>query len=138
MRRFFSLVALLCSLVVIGLSLALWNATGRAGFTRYFDAARAASDAQAARGSMADLFEGTGVTQGSKPMESAPNGFALGLAPGGMPTDKRFVSVLTLAGPALLAGLISLCSLLFGRIHSPQRHRGTEKSLGGGASPGAN
>ncbi len=117
-------ISLVCCAAVVALTLVVWNATGRAGFTRYFDAARFERDRAAAAGSVADLFEGTGVTDGAKPMEGAPNSFALGLAPSAGPLDKGFASVATIAGPAALAALLSL---VIGRRSSPQRHGGTEK-----------
>lgn len=121
LRTLARLVALACCAVVVALSFVVWNATGRAGFTRLHDPARAERDRQAAAGSVADLFEGTGVAEGAKPLEGAPNDFALGLLPGGGPMDARFASVATIAGPAALAGVISLCGFFLGRKASPQR-----------------
>ncbi len=124
LRAIARLVIIACCAIVVALSLVLWNATGRAGFTRYFDAARFERDRAAAAGGVADLFEGTGVTDGAKPMEGAPNSFALGLAPSAGPLDKGFASVATIAGPAALAALLSL---VIGRRGLSQRHGGTEK-----------
>ncbi len=101
MRRTLArLATLACCAAIIALALTLWSATGRAGYTRYFDPARAQADQRAADASLGDLFEHTGVTAGAAPLEGSPNSFALGLLPGGAPPDKRFVSVATLAAPA--------------------------------------
>lgn len=122
MPRLASKLLILASCVlVVALTLVVWRSTGRAGFTRLHDPARAERDRHAAAGSVADLFEGTGVAEGAKPLEGAPNDFALGLLPGGGPMDARFASVATIAGPAALAGVISLCGFFLGRKASPQR-----------------
>lgn len=121
-RRVARVTALVCCVVAVALTLVVWRSTGRAGFTRLHDPARAAQDKEAAAGSVADLFEGTGVAEGAKPLEGAPNDFALGLLPGGGPMDARFASVATIAGPASLAGVITLAGLLFpsrGRRENP-------------------
>ena len=69
------------------------------------DPARAEREAEAAEGSLEDLFADTGI-------ESLPeleNRFQLGLAPSG--TGKHAVSVLTIAGPAMLIAVGTLGSL---------------------------
>lgn len=95
----------------------LWSATGRAGFTRYHDADRAAREAAAKDKSLGDLFEGPGLEDTTGPMQSPPNGFALGLLPSG--GGEHLVSLVTLAGPALVAGVLALVQpLLVGRTAS--------------------
>lgn len=84
----------------------LWSATGRAGFTRYHDAARAQREALARERSVGELFEGTGLEDKTGPMERVENKFALGLLPSG--GGAHLVSLVTLAGPALLAGVLAL------------------------------
>ena len=100
------LIVLGCCAVVIAMTLLLWSATGRAGYTRYHDAERAERDAQAAQGSIADLFADTGI----EALPEVENRFMLGLAPSG--PGKHSVSVITIAGPAMLVGLGSLASLI--------------------------
>jgi len=103
------LAVIACCAVIIVMTLLLWSATGRAGFTKYHDAERAARDAKAAEGSLEDLFADTGI----EPIETIENRFALGLAPSG--TGKHLVSVATIAAPAGVIGLgaaVSLVALL--------------------------
>ncbi|TVQ64166.1 MAG: hypothetical protein EA379_02450 [Phycisphaerales bacterium] len=94
------IVIAVCAVGVLVQAVALWRATGGAGFTRYFDEARAAREA-AQEPSLSDLFEGTGLDDAHGKMEAVENRFALGLLPSG--PDKHAVSVLTLALPSLLA-----------------------------------
>lgn len=105
-RAIFRLLAVACCLAVAALAFLLWDATGRAGYTRYPDPARAASDKKAAEQSLGDLFEGSGLNEGSGRLATIPNDFALGLAPSG--PGKHAVSLATIAGPALAAGLYIL------------------------------
>ncbi|MBL0921095.1 MAG: hypothetical protein IBJ10_03085 [Phycisphaerales bacterium] len=114
MKPFIRLLALALGVGIAAQSVMLWNATGRAAWTRFYDAERAAEEAAAAGGSLADLFEGTGIHDdaGGAP-EALPNGFALGLLPSG--PDHHAISVLTLAGPGALIVLWSFGGLLFGR-----------------------
>lgn len=105
MSRAARLVVVLGALLVIAQSLILWHATGRAGFTRYFDEAREAERAQR-EPSLADLFEGTGLHDERGVLEDLPNRFALGLLPSG--PDHHAVSVFTLVAPATLALLAAL------------------------------
>ncbi|MCB9838321.1 MAG: hypothetical protein H6813_03200 [Phycisphaeraceae bacterium] len=91
--------------VVVALTLLLWDATGRAGWTKFHDPDRAQRDAQAAEGSLEDLFADAGI-EGLPELE---NRFQLGLAPSGV--GEHAASVLTIAGPAALVGLGSLASL---------------------------
>lgn len=106
LRILWRLVVIACCAVVIAMTLLLWSATGRAGYTIYHDADRADRDAKAAEGSLEDLFADTGI----EPIESIENRFALGLAPSG--TGKHLVSVATIAGPAGVVGLGAVGSLL--------------------------
>lgn len=97
-----------CCALIVALSLLLWNATGRAGFTRFRDETRAARE-QAA-GSVADLFEDTGLggDRGVR-VEDVPNSFAFGLLPSTYPWrvwDVHLASVVTIAGPAALTALV--------------------------------
>ncbi len=126
MRVLIRLIGAALGVAVVAQSLVLWNATGRAAWTRYHDAARAAEDAAAREGSLADLFEDTGVHDdaGGAP-EALANAFALGMLPSG--PDRHAVSVLTLAGPGALMALWSLGGLAFGR----------RKACCAGAAPGA-
>lgn len=114
MRFLIRLVGGALGVAVAAQALVLWNATGRAAWTRYHDAARAAEEAAARGGSLADLFEDTGVHDdaGGAP-EALPNAFALGMLPSG--PDRHAVSVLTLAGPGAVVALWSLGGLAFGR-----------------------
>lgn len=105
-RLLLRLAALACCLAVAALAFLLWDATGRAGYTRYPDPARAASDKKAAEQALGDLFEGSGLNEGSGRLATIPNDFALGLAPSG--PGKHAVSLATLAGPALAAGFYIL------------------------------
>ncbi len=106
LRILWRLVVLACCAVVIAMTLLLWSATGRAGFTMYHDAERAARDAEAAQGSLEDLFADTGI----EPLDTIENRFALGLAPSG--AGRHLVSVATIAGPAGVIGLGSIVSLV--------------------------
>ncbi|MEC9374206.1 MAG: hypothetical protein VYC34_10200 [Planctomycetota bacterium] len=109
MRKLARLINLLCALAIIGLSFWLWSATGRAGYTKYFDADRAQRDQQAAsEDSIADLFEEAGADV--EPPAPLENRFQFGLAPIGI--DRHLVSVTTIAGPAAVVALISVAGLL--------------------------
>lgn len=103
------IVAFGCCALVAWQAFLLWSATGRAGFTRYHDAARAAEEA--ASGGVADLFEGTGLEDETGSLEEVPNDTALGALPGAYPWmvhDRHFVSLATLGVPAALAGALIL------------------------------
>lgn len=92
--------------VVIAMTLLLWSSTGRAGYTKYHDPARAQRDAQAQEGSLEDLFSDAGI----EALPEVPNEFQLGLLPSG--AGKHAVSALTIAGPAALVGLGSIVSII--------------------------
>lgn len=114
MRVLIRLIAAALGAAVALQALALWNATGRAAWTRYHDAERAAAEAAASEGSLADLFEDTGVhDDAGGALEALPNAFALGLLPSG--PDRHAISVLTLAGPGALIAMWSVGGLVFGR-----------------------
>lgn len=105
------MVVLACSLAVVSLSLSLWSATGRQMYTRLYDRDRA--EREAANGNnLASLFEDTTPLPGaSAPIAEVPNRFMFGLAPSTYPWrlfDPELLSVLTLAGPAVLIGLIEI------------------------------
>lgn len=108
-RRAFSLAAwaltLCAGLAVVAQALALWRETRIENhtFTRYYDPAREQPDAG---GSLADLFEGTGLEDSAGAMETIPNRFMLGLLPAG--PGREAISVLTLAGPGALTALLAL------------------------------
>ncbi len=91
-------------------ALVLWNATGRAAWTRYYDADRAAREAE--QESLADLFEGTGIHDAHGELEEIPNRFALGMLPSG--ADRHVVSVLTIGGPGALMMVGGVVGLVFG------------------------
>ena len=107
LRLFWRLVVLVCAVMVIAMTMLLWSATGKAGYTRFFDPQRAQRDAQAAQGSIEDLFADAGAEIEALP--EVENRFALGLAPSG--PGKHLVSVITIAGPALVIAIGSLASL---------------------------
>lgn len=114
MKPFIRLFALILGVAITMQALALWDATGRAAWTRFHDAERAAAEAEAQSGSLADLFEGTGVHDDvGGALETLPNEFALGLLPSG--ADRHAISVLTLAGPGALIALWSFGGLLLCR-----------------------
>ncbi len=106
MRLLLRIAAALCCLVPAGLALIVWDATGRAGWTRYHDPARAERDRAAASEGLGDLFEGAGLNEGRGGLAKIPNDFALGLGPSG--PGKHAASVATIAGPALVAALYTL------------------------------
>jgi len=113
-KPFIRLFALILGVAIVLQTLVLWDATGRAAWTRFFDAERAAAEAEAQSGSLADLFEDTGVhDDAGGALEALPNAFALGLLPSG--PDRHAISVLTLAGPGAVIALWSFGGLLFGR-----------------------
>ena len=99
------LAALACMAEIIALTMLLWSATGRAGYTRFYDAERAEREAQAAEGSMEELFADTGIGE----LPELENRFRLGLAPSGF--GAHAASVLTIAGPASVVALGSMVSL---------------------------
>jgi len=107
MKLLWRLVVLGCCAVIITVTLALWSATGKAGYTKYYDADRAQRDAEAAQGSMEDLFADTGI----ETLPEVENRFTLGLAPSGK-TLRETASVATIAGPAIVVGLGSLLSIV--------------------------
>lgn len=106
LRFLWRLTALGCALVIIALTLLLWSATGRAGYTRFYDAERAQREAEAAEGSMEDLFADTGI--GTLP--ELENRFRFGLAPSG--SGAHAASVVTIAGPATVVALGSMVSMV--------------------------
>ncbi|MGD9693046.1 MAG: hypothetical protein AB7G17_09685 [Phycisphaerales bacterium] len=109
---------LLCCALVVAQGVLLWDATGRAGYTRFKDTDRAAREASAP--SAADLFADTGLTDGGDVrVAEVPNGFALGLLPSTYPWrvwDPHLASLVTIAAPALL---ISVLTLLLTRARKP-------------------
>lgn len=106
MRQLLRVAAALCCFAPAGLALVVWDATGRAGWTRYHDPARAERDRAAASEGLGGLFDGSGLNEGRGELAKVPNDFALGLGPSG--PGKHAASVATIAGPALLAGFYTL------------------------------
>ena len=99
-------------------SLALWDSTGRAMFTRYVNEERAAAEAQAAQSDVASLFDDAGLNEGFESIELPPNHFALGLLPATYPWrvwDRDLFSVMTVAGPGALLIVFALLPWRFGR-----------------------
>lgn len=99
LQLLWQIAVLACALLIITMTLLLWSETGRAGYTRFHDAERAHRDAQAATGSLEDLFEDTGIES----LAAVENRFMLGLAPSG--SGAYAASVATIAGPALVIAL---------------------------------
>ncbi len=100
---------LLCCALMAAQGVLLWEATGRAGYTRFEDAERAAREASGA--STADLFANTGLTDGDVRVARVPNGFALGLLPSTYPWrvwDPHVASVSTIVAPAFLVSVAAL------------------------------
>lgn len=111
LRMLWRVVVFGCAMMVIAMTLMLWSATGSAGYTKFHDAERAERDAQAAQqGSFEDLFADAGAE--IEAMPEVKNLFALGLAPSTKKIDKHLVSVVTIAGPALVIALGSLGSFV--------------------------
>lgn len=109
MRIVLHALILLASLVVIAMAMVLWDATGRAGYTKYFDPERAAATQEAEESdSIGDLFGEAGAEVES--VDRIKNRFEFGLAPSG--PDKHIASVATIAGPAAFAALLSLVLLV--------------------------
>lgn len=107
MRRLARFLIVLVCLVVALQAVVLWDATGRRGFTRFRMAdADAPATNQAAGDDLDALLAESGLEDRTGPMPHRENAFALGLLPGGF--DAHAVSVLTLAGPALLAATLAL------------------------------
>lgn len=107
LRIFTRLIVVVCAGAIALQSYTLWRETRIEGytFTRYYDQARALQQREAKQDGLADLFEGTGLEDNTGAMEEIPNRFMLGLLPAGAGRDA--VSLLTLAGPALLVALFA-------------------------------
>lgn len=114
------LVILLMSAVVVAQVFTVWAATGRAGYTRYFDPERAQREQQTDH--LADLFENTGLQEGMDKLADVPNRFMLGIAPSG--SGKYAVSVVTLVSPVVVMVMIVGAGLLRSRgRHAPSCSR---------------
>ncbi len=104
------MVAVSCCVLILAQTMLVWNSTGRAGYTRFRDEARAAREAGSP--GAADLFADTGLGGASGvAIAVIPNEFALGLLPSTYPWrvwDPHIVSVLTIGAPALLCGAVGL------------------------------
>lgn len=112
LRIFTRLIVVVCAGAIALQSYTLWRETRIEGytFTRYYDQARAQQQRDAKEESLADLFEGTGLEDNTGAMEEIPNRFMLGLLPAGAGRDA--VSLLTLAGPALLVMLFAAMGIV--------------------------
>ncbi|MFG0274394.1 MAG: hypothetical protein ACF8QF_05005 [Phycisphaerales bacterium] len=107
MRRVARFLIVLVCLVITMQAFVLWDATGRRGFTRFRIAEPAAqSPEQPNQDALDALLAESGLEDRTGPMPHRDNAFALGLLPGGF--DAHAVSVLTLAGPALLGAVLAL------------------------------
>lgn len=108
------LVIVMCCLAVMAEAAVLWRATGAEGYTKYPKPAEAQSaETSDEDAGLSELFADTGLEDAHGELEELPNKFALGLAPSG--ADKHIVSLLTLAGPAGVAALLTLLLPAFGR-----------------------
>jgi len=100
------LIVIVCCALIVSLTLMLWDATGRAGYTRFHDPERAQREAEARSESLEDLFADTGI----ETLPAMENRTRLGLAPSGF--DAHLASVITIAGPAMVIGLGAGASLV--------------------------
>jgi hypothetical protein len=100
--------AILCAAVVLQ-TLWLWSETGRAGFTKFHDPSVPVGAVQSSD-PLDDILAQSGIEDDTGPMPERPNRFQLGLLPGG--ADRHAMSVLTIGGPAALAGAWLLVSAL--------------------------
>ncbi len=108
------IVIVTCCLAVMVEAAVLWRATGAEGYTKYPKPAEEESaESGSEDGGLSDLFSDTGLEDAHGELEELPNKFALGLAPSG--PDKHVVSLLTLAGPAGLAALLTLVMPALGK-----------------------
>src|ERR1043165_5957644 len=105
MRLIARLIAALCLLATLGVSVMLWDATGRALFTQL--PSEELARMQAAKPAE-DQFAGLGMNDLAGAPAKVDNSFRFGLLPAG--PGHRFAdsaSVLTTGGPALLLFLLS-------------------------------
>ena len=106
MRTTVRLLALICFLVCLGLSLSLWRATGASLFTQLPSASLATMQTPSGAD---DLFEGLGMNDKAGAPAAVDNSFRFGLLPAGPGhVFADSASVLTIAGPTLLLFLASL------------------------------
>ena len=120
------LVVIACACAIALQAHTLWRETriDNYTFTRYYDPARdSRSPADPLAGGLSDLFADTGLEDNTGRMEEIPNRFMLGLLPAGPGRDA--ISVLTLAGPALLIALLALAGvareIVGGKKEAPPR-----------------
>lgn len=110
-----------CAGIVIAMMLILWNATGRATYTQFYDTERAQREAETTN-NLETLFERdtpTGTSVGE-----VPNRFMLGLLPSTYPwniTDPAIISVLTISTPAAVIVLLHLAPSAARRIGASRR-----------------
>lgn len=105
MRNIGFLIVLLAGMCISALSLALWDATGRASFTQLPSAQLAKMEhASATPDVLADL----GMNDKAGEPAKIDNGFRFGLFPAGIGNNLAdAVSVASVAGPALLTVLVA-------------------------------
>jgi hypothetical protein len=106
------LVVALLGVAIITQAMLLWNATGRARLTRYYDPSREASAPTQERTDLEALLNEAGVNDGFEEIEVPENRFAFGLLPSTYPWrlwDPYVLSVATVVTPAALIVLLSLC-----------------------------
>jgi hypothetical protein len=100
MRTIARLFALVLVAAILVPTFMLWDGTGRKGFTALPNANF--EQLQKQEGSLSGLFGGAAPEQA--PID---NSFRFGLFPAGMGPEA--MSVTTVAGPAILLGLLALC-----------------------------
>jgi len=96
-------ILIICGLAIVG-SLAVNLATGSYYFSRH-------TDEELAKANRADeldsLFEETGAGEGLEEFEEVETTYALGWLPSGPPPSIDFLSVATIAGPAVVLGAVA-------------------------------
>ena len=98
------LIVLVCSIVIVVQAFALCAATGWRALTRFpQEEIRQSSESTG----LDTLFSGTGLNDGKPPAPRLASQFTFGLLPTPALTPEA-VSVTTVAGPAILMGLIAL------------------------------
>lgn len=108
------IVVALLGVAIIAQALLLWNATGRARLTRYYNPSQAPAAPTQEQSDLEALLNEAGVNDGFESIEIPENRFAFGLLPSTYPWrvwDPYALSVATTAAPAALIVLLSLCPL---------------------------
>jgi len=117
-------VVMICCVMVITQSFALWSATGRERFTKNLVPSEQTSQETAGDdgGDMGDLFEETGIDEGGPRIEVTTQR-AFGLLPSAYPWriwDPHLASVATIAGPAVVIAVLALILPALAGGKSPQ------------------